>query len=125
MDPKNAKSHFMLAVTLMGAGKISESMEEYEQVLSLDPEHYRAHNNLGLIYLKQGKDDQAARHFYNAVRINPNDVLSNLNLAKMFLLQRNWGQARLALKAVLEIEAENAAAKETLKQVEEAIENER
>jgi tetratricopeptide (TPR) repeat protein len=125
MDPKNAKSHFMLAVTLMAAGKISESMEEYEQVLSLDPEHYRAHNNLGLIYLKQGKDDRAARHFYNAVRINPNDVLSNLNLAKLFLLQRNWGQARLALKAVLEIDAENVAAKETLKQVEEAIEKER
>jgi tetratricopeptide (TPR) repeat protein len=125
MDPKSAKSHFILATTLIGAGKITEAMQEYEQVLALDPENFRAHNNLGLIYLKLGKDDLAGRHFYNAVRINPNDVLSNLNLAKMFLLQRNWGQARLALKAVLEIDPENAPAKDALKQVEEAIEKER
>lgn len=124
-DPKNAKSHYTFAVTLVQAGNIAQAMEEYERVISLDPDHYRAHNNLGLIYLRQGKPEPAARHFYNAIRINPNDVLANMNLAKLFLIQRNWGQARLQLKTVLELDPENAGAQDALRQVEEAIQKER
>jgi protein involved in temperature-dependent protein secretion len=78
-----------------------------------------------LIYFSQGKLDRAARHFYNALRINPNDVLSNMNLAKLFVVQGNWGQAKLQLKAILEIDPENVFANETLKGVQEAMERER
>jgi tetratricopeptide (TPR) repeat protein len=121
LEPGNVKTHYMLAVILGGTGNVAAAMDEYERVLALDPENFRAHNNLGMIYLEQGKIDPAARHFYNAVRINPNDLLANTNLAQLFLVQRNWGQARLQIKTVLEIDPQNERAKAALKQVEEAL----
>src|SRR5881394_2952485 len=58
-------------------------------------------------------------HFYNAVRIHPTDLVSNMNLAGLFLAQGKWGQSRLQLQTVLEIDPDHAAAKEMLTRVKE------
>jgi tetratricopeptide (TPR) repeat protein/mono/diheme cytochrome c family protein len=125
LNANNAKAHFNLANVLAGQGKIAEAMDEFQTVLRVDPDHYRAHNNLGMIYASQGKLDLASRHFYNAIRVNPNDINANINLARLFLHQRNLGQARLQLETVLSIDPDNAFAKETLKQVQAALEKTR
>jgi Tfp pilus assembly protein PilF len=44
-----------------------------------------------------------------------------MNLAKLFLAQGNLGQARLQLRAILEIDPENGFATEILRQVEAEI----
>jgi Tfp pilus assembly protein PilF/mono/diheme cytochrome c family protein len=125
LDSKNVKAHFNLGNVLYGQGKVAEAMDEFQTVLRLDPDHYRTHNNLGMIYAAQGKLDLAGRHFYNAVRVNPNDLNANLNLARLFLHQRNWGQARLALETILNIDPDNAAAKTILAQVQAELEKSR
>jgi tetratricopeptide (TPR) repeat protein len=119
IEPNNTKILYMRGTTLAGVGKNGEAIDVYEKLLSLDPENFRAHSNLGTIYFLLGQLDQAAPHFYNAVRIHPTDLVSNMNLAGLFLAQGKWGQARLQLQTVLEIDPDNAAAKEMLTRVKE------
>jgi Tfp pilus assembly protein PilF len=109
----------------MSKNEPREAVQEFYTVLKLDPENYRTHNNLGMFWMAQGRLDLASRHLHNAVRINPNDLTSNINLAKLFITQRAWGQAKLQVQAVLEIDPDNATAKEVMKVVQREIDKER
>ena len=78
----------------MGAGKLDESIAEYEKVLSLNSKHPLALCNLGAALAQQGKLDQAITQYRLSLQADDARVDTHYNLALAF---QGKGQADEAL----------------------------
>ncbi|XP_020422557.1 inactive TPR repeat-containing thioredoxin TTL3-like [Prunus persica] len=50
--PQNAACHYNKAASLIGLGRLTESMEECLQAIKCDPSCSRAHHRLGILYAR-------------------------------------------------------------------------
>jgi tetratricopeptide (TPR) repeat protein len=64
-------------------GRMSETVELFQQALRIDPDYADAHNNLGMALAQTGKLDDAIAHYQQALRIDPDyaDAHNNLGMA--------------------------------------------
>jgi len=81
-EPKNASAHFNLGLTLYNAGRYSEAIESYKEVVKLRPTLAVAYFNLGLTYYAindkpaamaqyetlKGIDAEMAKQLYDAIK---------------------------------------------------------
>ena len=66
------------------AGRLSEAVRRYHQILAVNPRPYpEVHGNLGLVLLQQGKLDEAATSYRRALELRPNDIEGLLNLGNI------------------------------------------
>jgi tetratricopeptide (TPR) repeat protein len=71
LDPNHAEVRYVLALTLDGAGRQDEAIEELNRALALQPNYEEARTRLGLVLAQQGKVDQAVIEFTKAIALRP------------------------------------------------------
>ena len=71
LDPKSARAHHYLGVTIGKKGWYSGAEEEMRKALELDPSYAEAHYNLALFYLQREPPaiELARRHYYKSVEL--------------------------------------------------------
>jgi tetratricopeptide (TPR) repeat protein len=83
LAPKDAESHFNLAVGLERLARIDAAIEQYHAALALDDWDARAHNNLGLLFWQRHEYQQAKQHFLRAIEIDRDHVSTYENLGAL------------------------------------------
>ena len=83
LAPKDAESHFNLAVELAKAGREDEAISQYHAALALDDWDARAHNNLALLLWKRHRYQDAKQHFLRAVEIDKDHLSAYENLGAL------------------------------------------
>jgi len=80
---KEARRIFELANALASAGKSSEAIARYEQLLALHSDFPEAHNNLGVVLASRDRIDEAIAHYERAIMQRPRfaDAHNNLGVA--------------------------------------------
>jgi hypothetical protein len=75
-----AEAHCEHGNALLGVGRGSEAVAQYEQALRFVPEYAEAHNNLGLALLRADKLREAIGHHEQAVKLLPDSARAHYNL---------------------------------------------
>jgi Flp pilus assembly protein TadD len=71
--PIGAVQHFDHAGALAKAGRVNESIEQYQVGLGYDPNDGTAHYSLATLLLAQSKVDEAAGHIETSLRLDPHN----------------------------------------------------
>ena len=89
LDPSSLPAWVRLAESLLKAGSLAESRDEYAELVARYPEHAVAHFGLGHALAAQGRISEAARHYRRAVELIPEFGAAHYSLA---LAYRDLGQ---------------------------------
>jgi tetratricopeptide (TPR) repeat protein len=116
-DPQSAAFHFALANALSLAGKVEESIIQYQDALGIRPNDAEAANNLAFTLLQAGQTGEAIKYFqiasklqksyqafYNlsfAFRMNKMPLEAETNLQKAVELQPQFMPAQIDLSWIL------------------------
>ncbi|MBD5626423.1 MAG: tetratricopeptide repeat protein [Desulfovibrio sp.] len=111
-----------LGLLLRRAGRWRDATEEYQKALGIAPNDAGLHYNLGMAWL-EGKDTEAARAAaLKALALDPELPRSSarvaMNLATVFLATDDRMHALPLLRTALELEPDNAEARELLARAE-------
>jgi Flp pilus assembly protein TadD len=83
LAPKDAESHFNLAVELTKAGRDDEAVSQYQTALALDDWDARSHNNLALLLWKRHQYQDAKQHFLRAIEVDKDHLSTYENLGAL------------------------------------------
>jgi protein O-mannosyl-transferase len=83
LAPKDAESHFNLAVELAKAGRDDEAVSQYQTALALDDWDARSHNNLALLLWKRHQYQDAKQHFLRAIEVDKDHLSTYENLGAL------------------------------------------
>ncbi len=75
-----ANGHSVLAISLLGEGRIDEAIEHFQRSLEIEPDDAPNHFGLGRALASQGRTDEAIEHFQEAVNLDPNHAEAHSNL---------------------------------------------
>ncbi|HYV57107.1 MAG TPA: tetratricopeptide repeat protein [Candidatus Nitrosopolaris sp.] len=79
--PGNARGHFNLGNSLMGAGRIDEAIAELQRAVELQPNFPDARLSLGNAFMIKGDVEQAVAEYERTLRIDPRHAGVHNNLA--------------------------------------------
>ena len=105
------------------AGRDSEAISEYKQVLAIKPEHSNAFYNISQLYFKSGDFEEAARGFKRVTELNPSDGEAYFALAVSYARLYRYADAILNNNKAKELGV--SLAKEFEKELDPWIEKER
>ena len=77
----NYVMHYNYGSVLGIAGRLDESVEQYNKALKMFPGCFISNSKLGMIYQFQGKSEKAIKHLRKALEIKPDDVKTLNRLA--------------------------------------------
>ena len=108
LDPKDPRTHYLLARCYQTGGKSDQALKEYEAAITINPDHFLAHFQTGLINIKKGNWTQAEKAFLQAKRIRPRDAATLNNLGYLAIKGKGDFQKGLSLiKEALKIAPQN------------------
>jgi RNA polymerase sigma factor (TIGR02999 family) len=110
LDPKYAKAHFNLGITLFKQGKLDEAIACYRQAIKLDPKFAWAHNNLGNVLYRKVRLDEAITCYRRAIELDPKYALAHYNLGAALHEQRKLDEAIACYRQVVKLDPKNAGA---------------
>ena len=114
-DPRGAKAHYNLGVSLEAAGKAEEAKAEYERSIQLNPDSATAHNNLGKILAARGLREAALVQYDEALRLKADFPTALFNRALLLLsMPGREHDAAAGLEAVVRMQPDNTQAKKIL-----------
>ena len=93
---KNSKGplpYLLLGASLYWAGKVDDSISEYNEALRLDPKNPMAYQLLGIAAGWKGNVAEAQDYFLKANQLDPNKADTHMNLGSTYAVQRNWDKA--------------------------------
>jgi predicted O-linked N-acetylglucosamine transferase (SPINDLY family) len=93
LEPSKPIHHYSIGLVLEKVGAVIQSVQAYEEAITLDPEWIDAYNNLGNIFLKAGKIEQAEANYRKAIAANPNHFGSHLNLGNVLMERHQIDEA--------------------------------
>jgi len=70
-EPKNAKIHLRLAISLSSIGKLDEAGQHYIKAVNIDPNNLEAHLNFSGFHFKTRNYDMALLELGEVIKINP------------------------------------------------------
>lgn len=73
LDPRNAVTHYTLALTYEALGNMRLATESYEESVRIAPRDHQVQNAYAVFLCKQRKFDEAQRYFDRAAAIRTND----------------------------------------------------
>jgi len=82
VDPRFARAHFGLGMTLARRAKLDEAIGEYDEAIRLDPKEAVAFVNRGLAFAGKKDFDRAIQDYDQAIKLNPNHTRAIENRAK-------------------------------------------
>lgn len=92
------------AVEMHQAGRMSEAIEIYEQIIARVPNHFDATHLLGVIALQEGRLQQALDLITAALRTNPRHPAALNNLGMVHLRKRDLELARGQFERVVKMQ---------------------
>jgi Flp pilus assembly protein TadD len=111
-QPGNANYRYKLAIAMERDGDSKGEREQLEQAVKLDPKLAGAQNALGYLLSRGGEVDGAVAHFKMAVEAAPGWTEAWINLAAELAVGSHFSEARQAVDKALELDPDNAQAKE-------------
>lgn len=116
--PDNALYHYKLALALEQREDTEGQKEQLEITTRLDPTLAAAQNALGYMLSQSGDVQDAAAHFRLAVQAAPTWTEAWINLAADLAMGARYAEAHSAIDKALELDPDNAEAKELKQQLE-------
>jgi len=87
LDPRNAVTHYTLALTYEALGNMRLATESYEESVRIAPRDHQVQNAYAVFLCKRGRFDDARRYFDRAAAIRTNDnaevTLTNAGVCMM------------------------------------------
>ncbi len=73
LDPRNAVTHYTLALVYENLDNLRLATESYEEAIRIAPRDYNVQNAYAVFLCKQREFDDARKHFDRAIRVPEND----------------------------------------------------
>jgi len=115
LAPDSPEAHNNLGVIYTLTGDLVQAEAAYQKTLELDGEHLMAWKNLAVVYLRQHKYSEGVQILAALVQAHPEDTESIMLLASCYQDGGDADSARFLYQKVLEIEPQNLAAQDGLK----------
>ncbi len=115
-------AHLELARLLAQQGATDEAMEAYAQVRTLVQDDPSLNYEVGLFLLQNGRADEAQTTLEEAIRLAPNFSNARWFLAQIYEQKNEIPRAIAQLERILELNAENEAAKTRLEELKQKLE---
>lgn len=113
-DVDDIAFHAKLAVDLFRRGMHAEAVEEFQQALAINPDYADLRNQLGVTLFASGRDAEAEAEFARAVAINKGYTEAHVNRGLVLLRMQRADEARASFEKALELDPDNAVAREHL-----------
>jgi tetratricopeptide (TPR) repeat protein len=95
---------------LFDEGKLSQSVDAYEEAISVDPTNPSNYVNLARAQVWLGQYDEAILNTQNALLQNPNNPMAHAVQAWALSFQEKHNEAEIEIKKALELDPNNALA---------------
>jgi serine/threonine-protein kinase len=81
LNPKDAESHFLLALSFEAKGSFDQAIAQYQKTIDLEKDYFMAYASLGILQCDRKRDyDAAITSFRRAIVLNDADGLVHMNL---------------------------------------------
>jgi tetratricopeptide (TPR) repeat protein len=111
-EPQIADYRYKLAIAFHRSGDTAAEQKALEEAIAVDPRLPGAQNALGYLLSRNGDPRGAAAHFRAATQAAPSWSEAWINLAAELAVTAHFSEARQAVARALELDPENAQAKE-------------
>lgn len=101
--PKRAHSEYANGIKALAVGHPAESAKYMESAIQIHPTYAAASFVLGEVRFQMGDREAARKAYEQAVASDPDFVLPRIRLAWMAVEDRDWKQAELQAKTVLDL----------------------
>jgi lipoprotein NlpI len=90
MNGKEADMYYNQAMSFLGQGETSKSIEFFDKTLRIDEQYSPAWNNKGVALLNLEKYDEALKCFQRVFELNPMDNMALYNVGYVFLMLEEY-----------------------------------
>jgi len=111
-DPNEPLLSYKLSKALDKMNDIPGERAALQRAIQLSPNFAEALNQMGYLTVRDGDAVQAEAYFRAAVRASPSYVVAWINLAATLASESKWQEAHQALARTLEIDPDNAKARQ-------------
>lgn len=108
--PTNPRAHNNYAFGLIGAGFLSQAINEYAKTVELAPHHAIFQNNYGIALSKIGKYQEALDHLRTAVKLEPTNPKYYNNLGFVLLMKGSVDNAAICFNTALQVDPKDDVA---------------
>ncbi len=119
-DPNQPVARVNLGIVLAAGGDDEGAVREYEAAIALNPYEAMAYVNLGNLYLRRGNTAQAISVYEEAVAAGPEIAAAHRNLAVALGRAGRFDEAIPHARRAVEFAPGDQAARDILRQLEEA-----
>lgn len=116
--PDDAEIHFSLGMLYAQQDNFERAAVYLEHAVALRPVYPEALNNLGVLYVRRKDYSQAEVQFLSVMKVAPAFDQSYLNLARLYATQNNMHKAREVIRQLLQLQPDNANAKQALEMLQ-------
>jgi tetratricopeptide (TPR) repeat protein len=109
-DPKDASSHFNLALAYSMLGRDAQAIPEYKTVLQLQPGLYEAQLNLGITLIRAKDPAAAISLLQQATHQKPNEYRPAFSLAEALFATNQFKEAEAAYTTAIALNSASAPA---------------
>jgi tetratricopeptide (TPR) repeat protein len=112
--PDDPEIQYSLGMLFVQQNELERAAEYLEHAIALRPDYPEALNNLGVLYVRRQDYTKAEGEFLAGIKVAPRFEQSYLNLARLYAMQNNRQKARDVLQQLLQLQPDNANAKQAL-----------
>ena len=120
LRPDDPDIQYSLGMLFAQEGELEQAARYLERAIALRPIYPEALNNLGVLLVRKENLPKAEETFRTAIRVAPAYDQSYLNLARLFALQNERQKARDVLQQLLQLQPDNASAREAMAMLQSA-----
>jgi tetratricopeptide (TPR) repeat protein/peroxiredoxin len=114
LEPDDPEVNYGLGMLYAQQGQVNSASAYLQRSIEIRPDYPEALNNLGVLFVRDQQYAKAEDRFKTAIRVAPNFDQSYLNLARLYVMNNNSEQARKTLLDLLQLQPDNAPAKQAL-----------
>jgi tetratricopeptide (TPR) repeat protein len=112
--PDDPEIHYSLGMLYIQKNDFDRAAGYLEHAIALRPDYPEALNNLGVLYVRRQDYTKAEDEFLAGIKVAPRFEQSYLNLARLYATQNNRQKARDVLQQLLQLQPDNANARQAL-----------
>lgn len=117
-NPGAWMAHNNLGYVYFQAGRISDAIDQFEQVIKINPGYAEAHNNLGAGLMQMNRISEAITEYREAIQISPDYTNAHINLGKALEQSGHASEAMEQYEAVLQYAPGNVEARQNLERLQ-------
>jgi Flp pilus assembly protein TadD/peroxiredoxin len=113
-EPNDPEVNYSLGMLYAQQGQLQQASDYLKRAIDLRPDYPEALNNLGVLYVREQDYAKAEEQFKKCIHVVPSFDQAYMNLARIYALRNDKQQAREVLQQLLQLQPENAGAKQAL-----------